>query len=969
MNSQIFKDNDLKKTKVALFFGGPSTERNISLDSARTFFDAIYHLFDSKNIFLIFFDHKLNPILLNHDWIYCNTVEDFEGQFQTILSTANPKIATANSKIATANSKIATANSKKSIAKSSRKPTALRVAAGEHLSNNQLIKIIRDTDVLVPLIHGRFGEDGKLVDFFKKLGNNGWLGSSSETLALTMDKYKTLKKLRQFGFLTASSMLFENPSLPTKSVAQKVLGGLNIKSKNEYLFVKPNDGGSSDGVSMVRPQSIIGAIEHARKFSNSVLIEKRIEGREFSIIVIEDSRNEAVALYPTEIIIEKSDDHNNSFYTRRKKYMPGSGANHQTPAHFDTDTLSTIRNQASIIFESFNFSHWARLDGFLDKKGNIIWSELNGIPGVGIDSFLFQQSIIAGLDIHHTCLHLLSLVMAKKKNTFRFPSSERDNTEPILKSSHYRRLDFIEHKDYEDKNNHHSRPNIFNKQLIDIERDDGQKVVPYKKSKEKKKKIALIGGGESSEKQVSRMSWHNISTKLSPLTQFDITHYYLDEKNTFWQVPTNMTMMHTVEEINEALDNRKRFSSLLNQASKQLMKDFCWELSSDISYFLPKKVTVKRIAKNNDYAFLCLHGGMGENGELQLILEKNKLPFNGSNSHASRLASDKYNLNSSIRKRKMKEIETLASFSFTLDELNTHLKKNAIDSLKIKKLIQRSTKNTKTFQKFSCVVMDFFRPKLEENNLDLREIVFKPSQDGCSTGILVLKQQKSIALSDIREKVLKRRIQQMLLSSKKDSLDTCVNLAILCDYLLFLLAKKKNIPLSFIDLQTNELEQVLALPEISPNSKQSLKIIGEAFFDTSHQDQLEMTVTVMGKKGKMKALMPSETVKEKSSLSLEEKFLKGTGPNHTPPPSLTEKQIKDIRSRIGRLSNKLGLSDYARIDIFFNKKSNRLFLIEINTLPGLTAATVLFTQGLVTPGKRKKPAELLQEIISYKLDP
>jgi hypothetical protein len=115
-----------------------------------------------------------------------------------------------------------------------------------------------------------------------------------------------------------------------------------------------------------------------------------------------------------------------------------------------------------------------------------------------------------------------------------------------------------------------------------------------------------------------------------------------------------------------------------------------------------------------------------------------------------------------------------------------------------------------------------------------------------------------------------------------------------------------------------------------------------------HTGWVELTVGVLEGGGKYHALNPSITVAEGSVLSLEEKFQGGTGINITPPPVsiVTEAVREQIKLRIEKVAKALGIENYARIDVFFNVDSEKLFIIEANTLPALTPSTVFYHQAL-----------------------
>ena len=147
-------------------------------------------------------------------------------------------------------------------------------------------------------------------------------------------------------------------------------------------------------------------------------------------------------------------------------------------------------------------------------------------------------------------------------------------------------------------------------------------------------------------------------------------------------------------------------------------------------------------------------------------------------------------------------------------------------------------------------------------------------------------------------------------------------------------------------------------------------IIVEEFLGSrkTNDNIVEITVAVLGRTGQMVSMVPSETLNDFGVLTVEEKFCKGGGTNLTPPPSFSSEMVYSIQKRISAFSNQLGIDGYARIDAMYNIKSDELILIEVNSLPGLSPATVTFTQALVTPGIRKKPSEFLKTLVDLKLE-
>jgi len=127
-----------------------------------------------------------------------------------------------------------------------------------------------------------------------------------------------------------------------------------------------------------------------------------------------------------------------------------------------------------------------------------------------------------------------------------------------------------------------------------------------------------------------------------------------------------------------------------------------------------------------------------------------------------------------------------------------------------------------------------------------------------------------------------------------------------------------------------------------------IQVVGLELVHTPKTGWIELTVGVLEENGHYHALSPSITVAQGTVLSLEEKFQGGTGVNLTPPPAtiISAKQIDQIRMKIEQTAKALGIQGYARIDIFFNVRTDQTLVIEANSLPGLTPSTVIYHQAL-----------------------
>jgi D-alanine-D-alanine ligase len=237
------------------------------------------------------------------------------------------------------------------------------------------------------VLHGQFGEDGRVQGFLDTLGIP-YTGSGLFASALAFDKARTLQILREAGLRTPRGMCATAPT-----DASKIAATLRFP-----LFVKPVCGGSSVGMSLVSdPMALPSAIALALETDSHVLVEERVEGLEVSCGVIDrvrDNRIESLALPPTAIRPRQS-----SFFDYNAKYTPG-GSEEITPAPLPAPMLEHIRDCAFRAHKALGCKGMSRSDFIIPEDGNgepaIL--EVNTIPGMTSTSLLPQQAQAAGID-------------------------------------------------------------------------------------------------------------------------------------------------------------------------------------------------------------------------------------------------------------------------------------------------------------------------------------------------------------------------------------------------------------------------------------------------------------------------------------------------------------------------------------------------------------------------------------------
>lgn len=236
-------------------------------------------------------------------------------------------------------------------------------------------------DAVLIGIHGTPGEDGKLQGYFDLL-HIPYTSCDCATSALTFNKRYTVAVAAFSGINVANSiLLFKNDYTSPDE---------QVKNLRFPVFVKPNNGGSSIGMSKVKSASeeLGQAIEKAFKEDDQVLVEEFIKGREFTIGVFK-TKGEIIALPITEVITKKD------FFDFEAKYK---GASEEvTPAEINDAITKQIKNEAIKIYQIFNCKGIVRIDFIYNEEKKVPFMlEINTVPGQTEASLVPQQVKIMG---------------------------------------------------------------------------------------------------------------------------------------------------------------------------------------------------------------------------------------------------------------------------------------------------------------------------------------------------------------------------------------------------------------------------------------------------------------------------------------------------------------------------------------------------------------------------------------------
>jgi D-alanine-D-alanine ligase len=362
------------KKKVALIFGGRSSEHEISLRSIKNVFEAL----DKSK-----FDPYLIGISKEGSWFH---VPDFE----TLNKMTHLKDKTRHASL---------------------QPCSLVCRDGKPQFFLLEKNISFHVDVAFPVLHGTFGEDGTIQGLFKMM-NLPFVGCGVLACSIGMDKDIMKRLLDQAGIKNAPSLLLTKKMPATYSHITQKLGS--------PFFIKPANSGSSVGVYKIKSEADFrDKLPLAFKYDEKVLAEKAIRGREIECSVL-GLNNEPKASLPGEIIL------NHEFYSYEAKYIDPNAAKTQIPADLHPDIQKRIQNLAIQTFQTLSCDGLSRVDFFLDESGDIYVNEINTIPGFTNISMYPKMWEASGITYSHLITELIELGLKKfdreKEILFSFES-------------------------------------------------------------------------------------------------------------------------------------------------------------------------------------------------------------------------------------------------------------------------------------------------------------------------------------------------------------------------------------------------------------------------------------------------------------------------------------------------------------------------------------------------------------------
>lgn len=265
-------------------------------------------------------------------------------------------------------------------------------------NGNFNLNALKKVDLIFPVLHGPFGEDGSMQGLLKIL-NVPFVGPSVLGSAVGMDKDVMKRLFKEAGIQIGKFVTIRaGEKISFKEISKKL--GLP-------MFIKPANMGSSIGIHKVKNEKeFLAGIKDAFKYDTKIVIEEFIDGREIECAVLGNEKPKASI--PGEIIS------NAEFYSYNSKYIDNKSVC-EIPAKLSKKTKKEIQNIAMKVFKTLNCEGMGRVDFFVQKNRKIIVNEINTIPGFTSISMYPKLWEASGLSLPDLLDELINLAIERFK--------------------------------------------------------------------------------------------------------------------------------------------------------------------------------------------------------------------------------------------------------------------------------------------------------------------------------------------------------------------------------------------------------------------------------------------------------------------------------------------------------------------------------------------------------------------------
>ena len=264
-------------------------------------------------------------------------------------------------------------------------------------------------DVVFPVLHGPFGEDGT-VQGLLKLAGVPFVGAGVLGSAVGMDKDVMKRLLRDARIPIADFVVFHRADREAIRFG-KIRNALGLP-----LFVKPANLGSSVGISKVaRKSQFDAAVRKAFRYDDKMIIEEGISGREIECSVLGNAK--PIASLPGEIVVR------HDFYSYDAKYLDDTGARLEIPAKLPATIVKKIQRLAVETYRILCCEGMARVDFFLRPNGQVLVNEINTIPGFTTISMYPKMWQASGLSYARLIDRLIALALERARREKQLSTS------------------------------------------------------------------------------------------------------------------------------------------------------------------------------------------------------------------------------------------------------------------------------------------------------------------------------------------------------------------------------------------------------------------------------------------------------------------------------------------------------------------------------------------------------------------
>jgi len=261
---------------------------------------------------------------------------------------------------------------------------------GDVLIGKNVLDICRSADLVFIALHGDIGENGKLQAVFDVYGirytGTGYAGS-----LLAMDKDLSKQIMKNHEIPTPEWVLFHCETGDSNQVEDQI---------GFPCIVKPCSGGSSIGVSIVADRAGLDlAIQAAKKYEETVVVEELIVGREFSVGILDGKPLPVIEIIPDE-----------GFFDYVNKYQAGR-TQEICPADLRPEISARMQAIAERVHETLRLEDYSRVDLMLDGADNIFCLEANTLPGMTPTSLLPQEALVSGISYNELCNKIAEMAL------------------------------------------------------------------------------------------------------------------------------------------------------------------------------------------------------------------------------------------------------------------------------------------------------------------------------------------------------------------------------------------------------------------------------------------------------------------------------------------------------------------------------------------------------------------------------